>query len=228
MEYLSRPKRERKYETSKGNHRRPDQLRNAEECSRAGIIKECQVKTLEIHNQEDYDANKDFDGILIIKAGLVRASDNATVRAWDNASILTLDHNQVHCRMNATSKEYIEPKYNHELLEAITDHDGTDLVLYKSVNPKTGCDFKTGKIQYKIGTVVECPDWDPDPGRECGGGLHLCLSAQQTQNFSGGRILKCLVRPEDVIIYESNIDKVRCRAVRPVCVVDARGIPIEA
>ena len=226
------------------------------------------MKTLEIHNQEDYDANKDFDGILIIKAGLVRASDNvpvrawdnaiveasgnatvealgnatvrasgnatvrasgnATVRTWDNASILTLDHNQVHCRMNATSKEYIEPKYNHELLEAIADHDGTDLVLYKSVNPKTGCDFKTGKIQYKIGAVVECPDWDPDPGRECGGGLHLCLSAQQTQNFSGGRILKCLVRPEDVIIYESNIDKVRCRAVRPVCVVNAHGIPIEA
>jgi len=298
------------------------------------------METLEIHNQEDYDANKDFDGILIIKAGLVRAwgnatvrasgnatvgasgnatvrasgnatvmawdnatveasgnatvkawdnttirasgnttveasgnaaveasgnatvmawgnatirasgnttveasgnatveasgnaaveaSSNATVRAWDNASILTLDHNQVHCLMNATSKEYIEPKYNHELLETIADHDGTDLVLYKSVNPKTGCDFKTGKIQYKIGTIVECPDWDPDPGRECGGGLHLSLSAQQTQNFSVGRILKCLVRPEDVIIYESNIDKVRCRAVRPVCVVDAHGIPIEA
>ena len=158
----------------------------------------------------------------------VRASGNATVRAWDNASILTLDHNQVHCLMNATSKEYIEPKYNHELLEAIADHDGTDLVLYKSVNPKTGCDFKTGKIQYKIGTIVECPDWDPDPGRECGGGLHLSLSAQQTQNFSVGRILKCLVRPEDVIIYEPSIDKVRCRAVRPICVVDARGIPIEA
>ena len=221
------------------------------------------MKTLEIHNQGDYDANKDFDGILIIKAGLVRAWDNAiveasdnatvmalgnatvrasgnatvrasgnaTVRAWDNASILTLDHNQVHCRMNATSKEYIEPKYNHELLEAITDHDGTDLVLYKSVDPKTGCDFKTGKIQYKIGTVVECPDWDPDPGRECGGGLHLSLSAQRTQNFNVGKIgkiLKCLVRPEDVIIYESNIDKVRCRAVRPVCVVNAHGIPIEA
>ena len=61
---------------------------NAEECSRAGITKECQMETLEIHNQEDYDANKDFDGILIIKAGLVRAWDNATVRAWDNASIL--------------------------------------------------------------------------------------------------------------------------------------------
>ncbi len=317
------------------------------------------MKTLEIHNQEDYDANKDFDGILIIKAGLVevlgnatvwasgnatvwasgnatvrawdnatvgalgnatvralgnatvrasgnatvealgnatveasdnatvwawddatarasgnatvwasgnatvwawdsatvealgnatvrasdnatvrasdnatvRASGNATVRAWDNASILTLDHNQVRCLMNATSKEYIEPKYNHELLEAIADHDGTDLVLYKSVNPKTGCDFKTGKIQYKIGTVVECPDWDPDPGRECGGGLYLSLSAQRTQNFNVGKIgeiLKCLVRPEDVIIYESNIDKVRCRAVRPICVVDAHGRPIEA
>ena len=158
----------------------------------------------------------------------VEAWDNATVRAWDNASILTLDHNQVHCRMNATSKEYIEPKYNHELLEAIADHDGTDLVLYKSVDPKTGCDFKTGKIQYKIGTVVECPDWDPDPERECGGGLHLSLSAQRTQNFNVGKILKCLVRPEDVIIYESNIDKVRCRAVRPVCVVNAHGIPIEA
>ena len=102
MEYLSRPKRERKYETSKGNHRRPDQLRNAEECSRAGIIKECQVKTLEIHNQEDYDANKDFDGILIIKAGLVRASDNAPVRAWGNAIVEASGNATVKASGNAT------------------------------------------------------------------------------------------------------------------------------
>ena len=45
------------------------------------------METLEIHNQEDYDANKDFDGILIVKAGLVMAWGSATVRASGNATI---------------------------------------------------------------------------------------------------------------------------------------------
>ena len=64
------------------------------------------MKTLEIHNQEDYDANKDFDGILIIKAGLVRASDNATVRASGNATVEAWDNATVEVLGNATIKAW--------------------------------------------------------------------------------------------------------------------------
>ena len=60
------------------------------------------MKTLEIHNQEDYDANKDFDGILIIKAGLVRAWSNATVRASGNATIEASGNATVEASGNAT------------------------------------------------------------------------------------------------------------------------------
>ena len=79
---------------------------NAEECSRAGIIKECQVKTLEIHNQEDYDANKDFDGILIIKAGLVEVLGNATVEALGNATVEALGNATVRALGNATVRAW--------------------------------------------------------------------------------------------------------------------------
>jgi hypothetical protein len=44
------------------------------------------------------------------------------------------------------------------------------LTLFKSVHPETRCDYYTGKIKYE--GVVTCPDFDPDPSRQCGGGLH--------------------------------------------------------
>jgi hypothetical protein len=255
---------------------------------------------LEIHNQAEYDANKDFDGILIVKSGIIYASDNATVDAWGNATVRASDNATVRASgnatveasdnatvrawgnatvdasgnatveasgnatvrasdnatvrasdnatvrasdnayclllsgsakfsgiMNATCKKYIDPVYDLSVLDFIAEHNGDDIVLYKSVNPETGCDFRTGKIKYELGSIVECPDWDPDPERQCGGGLHLSPTALGTQSFNVGKILKCLVKREDIVVYSKNIEKVRCRAARPVAVVDRAGRVIE-
>jgi len=157
----------------------------------------------------------------------VKASDNATVKAWGNAyCLLTSENAKFSGIMNASSKKRIAPIYDKSILDFITEHEGSDLVLYKSVDPNTFCDFKTGKIKYALGEIVECPDWDPDPNRQCGGGLHLSPTALGTQSFNVGKILKCLVKPEDVVVFNESIDKVRCRAVRPVAVVDRAGRPI--
>jgi len=85
------------------------------------------------------------------------------------------------------------------------------VILYKSVNPDTLCDFQTGKVKYE-GTV-EALDFDPSKERECGGGLHLCATPELTQTFNVGKILKCKVKLKDIGVYGKNIMKVRCRKV---------------
>jgi len=130
--------------------------------------------------------------------------------------------------MNATVKKYKDPVYDAKIFNAVADHQGEYLVLYKSVRPDTLCDFRTGKIKYAIGADLECPDWDPDPERECGGGLHLSYTAAKTQDFNKGKILKCLVDPSDIVVYSGSIEKVRCRKVRPIAIVDIHGNTIEA
>ncbi len=85
------------------------------------------------------------------------------------------------------------------------------ITLYKSVNPDTLCDFYTGKIKY-AGTVT-CPDFDPNPERECGGGLHLSPTPELAMSFNRGKVLKCEVALKDIVVFGRNIDKVRCRKV---------------
>jgi hypothetical protein len=87
------------------------------------------------------------------------------------------------------------------------------VILYKSVNEDSLCDFRTGKIKYE-GTV-ECPDFDPSKDRECGGGLHLCATPMEALSFANGpaKVLKCKVKLKDIVVYGKNIQKVRCRKV---------------
>jgi len=98
-----------------------------------------------------------------------------------------------------------------EICEA-GDSKGT-VTLYKSVNKETGCDFQTGKIKYE-GTVV-CPDWNPDPNKECGGGLHLSPTPGAALYYhSQGKLLKCEVKLKDIVVYAPCVTKVRCREVK--------------
>ena len=130
--------------------------------------------------------------------------------------------------MYATTKRWVKPKYDASILEFIADHEDGSIVLYKSVNPETMKDFHTGTIEYSLGAAVDCPDWDPDPSRECGGGLHLSPTALGAYQFNTGKLLKCLVDPADIVVFAGSIDKVRCRRVRPVAVVDRGGRVIES
>ena len=157
----------------------------------------------------------------------VVARENSHGKAFDNSRILLCGTGKWEKYMNAVLQKYIEPLYTKKLFLEIAEKKKDKVVLYKSVNPDTLRDFYTGTIEYTIGSVVECPDFDPNEDRECGGGIHLSYTARKTQDFNQGKILKCLVDPEDIVVYEKSIEKVRCRKVLPVAVVDINGKPIK-
>ena len=89
--------------------------------------------------------------------------------------------------------------------------DGQSIILYKSVNPETLCDFYTGKIKYE--GVVTCPDWNPDKNIQCGNGLHLSPTPEMALNYNNGKVLKCKVALKDIVVYATDISKVRCHKV---------------
>jgi len=121
---------------------------------------------------------------------------------------------------DATAQVIVCPRVFYDI-ESFTDiykenlvGKGKKMYLYKSVNPKTSRDFYTGKIRYE-GTV-SCPDFDPNPERECGGGLHLSPTPDLALRFNKGKVLKCEVALKDIVVYKHNIDKVRCRKVKVI------------
>ena len=94
------------------------------------------------------------------------------------------------------------------------------LTLYKFVQANF-TDFYTGKIEYKIGQIIKCPDWDNNEETECGGGLHLCPSVEDCKRFNNaksGHALKCEVDIKDIVVHPSPQFpfKVRCRKVKVI------------
>ena len=89
------------------------------------------------------------------------------------------------------------------------------VILYKSVREDL-TDHHTGKIKYKIGTIVTAPDWNPDPTLECGGGLHVSPSISDCKRFNNGRYLKCSVNVKDIVVHPKPLYpyKVRCKQLR--------------
>jgi len=98
--------------------------------------------------------------------------------------------------------------------------ENNKLVLYKFVqNDYT--DFHTGKIEYKIGTTVKCPDWNSNADRECGRGLHVSPSIEFCKRFNNsedGHALKVLVDPKDIVVHPNPVCpyKIRCRQLTVV------------
>jgi hypothetical protein len=71
--------------------------------------------------------------------------------------------------------------------------------------------------------TVECPDFDSNPERECGGGLHLSPTPTLALSFNTGKLLKCEVMPEDVVVHKHGIEKVRVRKVKVLGPCDRDG-----
>jgi len=86
-----------------------------------------------------------------------------------------------------------------------------EIILYKSVRPDNQKDFYTNSIKY-TGTV-ECPDFDKDETRQCGGGLHLSPTPDLALSYNNGTVLKCRVAVKDIVVYGYDIAKVRCKKV---------------
>jgi hypothetical protein len=92
------------------------------------------------------------------------------------------------------------------------------LILYKIVKSDS-TDFYSGTIKYEVGKTVAAPDWNPDSGMECGGGLHLSPSPKFASQFNKqGIVLRCSVSKKDVVVHPNPNcpHKVRCRAVRVI------------
>jgi hypothetical protein len=184
-------------------------------------------------------------GNATVRAGdnaTVRAWDNATVRAWGNAILRVLSRDAIireladqaiaviqGCEGVVVSKkddtaQVIYTKQTSYTLKSIqrlyNQPENGPIVLYKSVQDDF-TDFHTGKIKYD--GIVECPDWDPNPDRECGGGLHLSPTPGFALDYNTGKLLRCEVMPEDISVYPYNITKVRCRKVKVIGPCDRKG-----
>ena len=68
-------------------------------------------------------------------------------------------------------------------------------------------------IEYKNGTIVECPDFDSDENRQCGGGLHLSARPKEALYYNKGKLKVCEVFIKDIVVYPHDISKVRCKKV---------------
>ena len=156
------------------------------------------------------------------------AFENSIIKAFSsNVIILRLKHQSTlicqNCNVGVQEKDntaniIITKTMQHTkqtFLDIYKDSmTGNSIILYKSVNPDTLCDFYTGKIKYE-GTVT-CPGWDDNEQRECGGGLHLSPTPELALSYNKGKVLKCKVNIEDFVVYSKNIMKVRCKTVKVI------------
>jgi hypothetical protein len=93
-----------------------------------------------------------------------------------------------------------------------------NLILYKFVKTDF-TDFYRGRIEYKLGTIVKCPDWISDNKHECGGGLHLGATPKWAKYFNNnneGRLLKCEVAIKDIVVHPNPQYpfKIRCKKLK--------------
>jgi hypothetical protein len=149
----------------------------------------------------------------------VRSKSVIIERLSDYATVICIDEKCTIKKQAKTASVIVCPRvlYDIKLFADIYKDNlvgKNKITLYKSVNPGTLCDFYTGKIKYE-GTVT-CPDFDPNPERECGDGLHLSPTPEMALRYNEGKVLKCEVALKDIVVYGHNIDKVRCRKVKVI------------
>lgn len=187
-----------------------------------------------------------FDNAFIVAYGNSRivAWGNTYVEAWDsshiealgnsivkilssNVSLTKLKHYAVavaqDCRVVIDEKDataqYIETRRKEHNLKSFLetfnlkpDRDNT-IVLYKSVK-EDGTDFFYHTLRYE-GTVVS-PYWIPDRCYRGGGGLHFSPTPELALVYCAGKIIKCRVALEDIVVYSDIITKVHCQKVEVI------------
>ena len=157
----------------------------------------------------------------------VVARGNSVIRLFNQIKKLSLKKFSVaisvgfeaKCEFKAETARLIhQPSATYDKNEFLDIHaknvkpDGR-ILLYK-VTRQDGTDHHSGEIAY-CGKVT-CPDWDPNPERQCGGGLHLSPTEREAKSYHSGKVKKCLVHPDDFVVYPHDITKVRCREVEVI------------
>jgi len=120
---------------------------------------------------------------------------------------------------------------------------GQDWCEYYGVEVQDGCavlfkgldsEFRAQQqnFLYQPGETQCAPDWDPDPERECGGGLHFSPSPRHTLRFNAGakKFVACLVPLDTILVHwdGSYPDKVRAPATTKCWEVDINGKAVPA
>jgi len=202
----------------------------------------CGSSSVEAYNNSSVTAHNN-SSVVACGNSSVEAYDNSSVEAYDNSSVvahgnsivrifspikLTLKQSStgvcIGCKADLTHKDdtatYIEKQvatYSKDIFLDIYSKniqpDGR-VLLYKSVRKENRTDFHTGTIKYE--GIVRPKRWDPDEKRQCGDGLHLSPTPAYALAYKHGKILKCLVKQEDFVVYPNDISKVRCREVEVI------------
>jgi hypothetical protein len=140
----------------------------------------------------------------------MHSSDSKVLKLLDWARILgTNQEDFSECLSRQKKNE--RPKYSRDSFFSRCETEGDSVILYKSVNPETLCDFHSGKIKYQ--GVIECEDWVDDEQIEAGHGFHLSPTPGDALYYRFGKLLRCRVRKEDINVFPNDITKVRCRRV---------------
>jgi hypothetical protein len=137
----------------------------------------------------------------------------------EQATLICIDKKCNIQKKERTSTIIISPKvvYN---IKSFCDIYGKNLIskkeiiLYKTVRPGNHRDFYTNSIEYK-GEVV-CPDFKDDPKIQCGYGLHLSPTPELALTYNKGTVLKCVVNIKDIVVFGTDITKVRCQKVKVI------------
>ncbi len=143
-------------------------------------------------------------------------SSSVIVNKIADYSIVALDGVKIKLPKKSKNATIIKRKPTKHTIKSLIDIYNIEvknetIILFKSVNPANGCDYTTGKIKYE--GIVKCPDFDPNPDRECGGGLHLSPTAHDALSYHEGKVLRCRVKLKNIVVYHSCIRKVRCSEV---------------
>ena len=146
------------------------------------------------------------NSILRLLSGAIK------VEAWHSVTVICQDC-KPSIKRHGTGVTVVRTKTFQHSVASFCEMYGNGskpLTLYKSVK-EDGCDHRTGKIKYE--GIVECPDWDPDPKRQCGGGLHLSPTPEDALRYCNGTVLECRVARKDIVVFPTDVTKVRCRKV---------------
>ncbi len=180
--------------------RASSQVNMMRESSHINMMKECSQVNAAFENV----CIKAFSPYVVIsrlkhKSTLICQDCTVDVKEKDDTANIIYTKTMIH-----TKKSFLDI-YKDNMI------DENNIILYKSVNPNTLCDFYTGEIKYE--GVVICPDWDDDENRECGGGLHLSPTPEETLYYNKGKVLKCKVHVDDIVVHPYHINKVRCKKI---------------
>jgi hypothetical protein len=160
----------------------------------------------------------------------VVASENSIIKIYSKFIIIEAKENSIIIFYDIEKSNFkkdnsvrvIKTKTVHHTNKVLDYFNKSDIkdnkvILYKIVKDDY-TDFYSGKIEYKVGDKIVCPDWVDNNNIECGNGLHLSKKLIDAKKYNKpGKILKCEVDINDMNVYSNGYqNKFRCKKVKVI------------